>query len=166
MPNNLTQRGLFVLERRGVLPEEYSTDISSLPPLFPLIKSTGILAEPEEGYDDSDFLRGVLVAGTDREGQRLVLISMKGYEVSNDHRPFYELAFGAPAGSKELTYHGGQRFFYDLAGIEGMEWYFFWWMLALPGMWLAAIIFTVVVYVRKRRRAGSAPPAITEPAAG
>jgi len=149
---NLMERGLYVLEREGLLPEQHSTDLGTLPPLFPLISATGVLAAADKGYEDSDLLEGILVDGIGEDGRRLVLIGLKGQQVSNDHRPYYEFAFSAPAESKNLIYVRGQRFFFDVAGIEGMEWYVIWPMLALPGLVVGSIIFTVVALAWRWRR--------------
>jgi hypothetical protein len=146
------ERGLYGLEERGLLPAEHSTDLGSLPPLYPLIRKTGILAVPDEGYVEADLLEGILVDGIGEEGRRLVVMGLKGQQVSNDHRPFYELAFAAPAGSKDLTCLRGQRFFFDVAGIEGMEWYVIWPMLAIPGVLAGGAIFTTVASLLRLRR--------------
>jgi hypothetical protein len=128
-----------------VLPPEFSYSLAELPSLFPLISDTGMLVPGDEGYSNADKLRGVVIDARDGEGGRLVFLGVMGWRVSNDHYPYYEMLFKAPKDSGELTFIWGQRFFYDVAGIEGMEWYRIWLPLALGGILVGFTFFTVAL---------------------
>jgi hypothetical protein len=139
----LSQRILVELRRKNLLPAVHQSSLSGLPELYPLIKSTGILARPDEGYVDSDILRGFVVDGFDALGERLVFIGVTGWYVANDHRPYYELLFRAPDVDSALKFASSQRFFYDVAGIEGVEWYAIWPYFSIIAIIVGLIIFTV-----------------------
>lgn len=49
---------------------------------------------------------------------------------------------------------GGQRFFFDRAGIEGMEWYVFWCAFLSIGMLPGFGLFTAVLVIRNALRSG------------
>jgi hypothetical protein len=137
--------------------------------LFPLLQQTSILAEPEEGYNDSDLLQGVVIDALSKSGQRLVFVGLNGRQLSNDHFPYYEIVFTGDTGSSALSYMRGQRFFYDVAGIEGAEWFLVWPFLALAGVVIGFVIVTVFMLIwrlikrtRKARQTACAdvlPPA-------
>lgn len=116
-------RLLLALEQQRLLPAEFSASLSGLPPLLPLAQTSGLIAPSEDGYDSERSLRGIVVDAVDPAGARLVYLGLRGGQVSNDHYPYYELLFTAPAGSSDLKFVRGQRFFFDVAGIEGAEWY-------------------------------------------
>jgi hypothetical protein len=137
----LSQRVLLALDDAGLLPPTHSVELTDLPILFPLIQATGILAEHEEG------LSGVVVDTLNQSGNRLVFIGVSGRQFSNDHYPYYEMVFTGSAGSPSLSYVHGQRFFYDVAGIEGGEWYLVWPFLALVGVVIAFVAVTVAILI-------------------
>jgi hypothetical protein len=158
----LAERVLLVLDERRLLPSRPSTDLAGLPALFPLVHGTGILAEPTEGYNDSDMLNGVVIDAVGKSGQRLVFLGLTGLQLSNDHYPYYELVFSGTKGSKALAYIRGQRFFFDVAGIEGAEWYLIWPFLALIGVIIGFLLVTAAMLIWReiqRIRKPQAPPA-------
>jgi len=140
----LTERLLLALDERNLLPQTHDTDLADLPELFPLIRGSGILAKPEPGYNDSDILRGVVIDARDHSGERLVFLGLLGRQLSNDHYPYYEILF---SGSTDLSYVRGQRFYYDVAGIEGFEWYTTWPHFAVIGTLVGIVIVTMVMLV-------------------
>jgi len=93
-------------------------------------------------------MSGVAVDAIGKSGGRLVVLGLTGGEVSNDHRPYYEMVFGAPTPNSPLEFIRGQRFFYDVAGMEGMEWYSIWLLLAVPSVLFGLAIFTIVRFLR------------------
>ena len=140
----LGERLLFALEERQLLPSGPAADLSHLPDLFPLIRETGILATPETGYKDSDLLDGIVIDAVDKSGQRLVFLGLRGMQLSNDHYPYYEMVFSGRSGTPHLSYVRGQRFFFDVAGIEGLEWFAIWLLLAVPGVLIGFVTVTIV----------------------
>jgi hypothetical protein len=152
----LEERILLDLKRKNLLPRGCSLDLGDLSGMYQLIASSGVLATSEKGYSSSDNLWGVVVDGLDGAGGRLLFVGLMGAEVSNDHHPYYELIFRESAGKNGWTFLRGQRFFYDVAGIEGLEWYAIWPMLSLLGIVVGlptlAIILGTRGIIRKRRR--------------
>ena len=148
----LEERILLRLEERGLLPESASAEAGGLSDLRRLIAETGVLAESEEGYDSGGSLRGVVVDAEDASGVRLLFVCARGGQVSNDHYPFYELVFRSdgPGGAPACVH--GRRFFYDVAGCEGVEWYVLWPFLAAPGLALGLPVFTAAAGVRRLAR--------------
>lgn len=152
----LDERVLLELERRNLLPPAYATSMPDLPDPLALVRDTGLLVQPGEGYEKEAGLRGgVIVDACDRAGGRLVVMGLVGGQVENDHYPYYELVFAGSPGSTGLAYVGGQRFFHDFAGIEGAEWYLVWPVLFLPAVVLGIPLFTLVrilaMHIRRRR---------------
>lgn len=159
----LSQRLLLALDDVGLLPPSHAVELRDLPILFPLIQKTGIFADPEEGYNESDFLSGIVVDTLDQSGDRLVFVGVNGRQLSNDHYPYYEMVFTGKIGSQTLFYKRGQRFFYDVAGIEGAEWYLIWPFLAVVGVVVGFVVLTISMLTwrlfRKPKEAQPSPPA-------
>lgn len=127
----LEGRVLRSLKNRGLLPNRPTPTTLDLKEVNSVLAASGPLAAPETGYHNSDLLAGVVVDGETESGSRLVFLALRGGEVSNDHYPFYEVVLGAPSGGGALGYEFGQRFFYDVAGMEGMEWPVFFSLLSV-----------------------------------
>ncbi|MBP7274814.1 MAG: hypothetical protein KBA51_01265 [Kiritimatiellae bacterium] len=153
----LYERLLLALEERKALPETVAADLSDLPELHALIRATGILAKAEPGYDDADELGGVAILAEGPAGGQRLFLGVCGPQVSNDHYPYYEMLFESAGGTGSFSYIRGRRFFYDVAGMEGVEWPVIWIGLAMPGLLAGYVIVMVVApLVRKLRRgAGS-----------
>lgn len=87
------------------------------------LKRVADFATPSAGYEDFlASLHGVAMYVTSDQAGGEMILGLSGGEVSNDHRPHDEFRWnytsdGAPA----RVLH--QRFFYDLAGLEGAEWW-------------------------------------------
>ena len=85
-----------------------------------------------------------MVDAADRLGRRLLFLGLTGGEESNDHHPYYELLFRGQAGASDLSFARGQRFFYDVAGMEGFEWYLGWPLLTIPSIIAGFVVFTTL----------------------
>lgn len=151
----LHERLLIDLDRRGLLPAVHSVALPpDLPDLVPLIRATGLLAAPAAGYEaEAARLGGVVIDAADGTGRRLVVLGLGSGQVENDHHPYYEMVFTGAAGSPDLAFAGGHRFFYDVAGIEGAEWFVAWPLLSLPAVGLGFLLFTAALVLRVRLRA-------------
>ena len=130
-------RLLIELGRRGQLPATFATSLSNVPPLLPLARRSGLIVPAEPGYDGDRQLGGYVVEAVDLSGARLLFLAIRGSQISNDHYPCYEMLFMAPASTADFQFVRGQRFFFDVAGIEGAEWHIFWIAFALMGIPLA-----------------------------
>jgi len=133
---NLDERILVYLDEKHLLPQKIATSLGPYTDFYDLLRETGLLARAQDGYPSAGLLRGVIVETRDRSGSQLVFLSLTGGEVSNDHYPCYEMVFEADPGSGQLTFINGQRFFFDVAGIEGVTW---------ATVWLSASFIGVVV---------------------
>lgn len=158
-------RLLLELNRRGQLPAAYATSLSHLPPLLPLVRRSGLIVPAEPGYDGDRQLGGYVVDAVDSSGTRLVFLAICGSQISNDHYPYYEMLFMAPPGSSDLKHVRSQMFFYDVAGIEGAEWYVMglgFWLMGMPIVFIAMTVVMGVgrgiAQIRKEKRAAVAPP--------
>jgi hypothetical protein len=118
----LDERILIYLNEKNLLPESPTTSIVPYTEFYTLLPDTKLLAEPEEGYTSSGLLIGVIIPAYNKIGEELVFFSATGQQVSNDHFPFYEMVFKKDPQSGELTFIHGQRFFFDVAGMECFEW--------------------------------------------
>ena len=144
---NLDERILVYLEEKRLLPEKIATSLDDTD-FYDLVSGTGLLAEPQDGYTSAGLLRGVIVDARTRSGSQLVFLSATGQQVSNDHYPCYEMVFERHPQSGQLTFLRGQRFFFDVAGIEGLEWFGIWFIISLPGVMLALPIVTLMAGIR------------------
>ncbi len=120
---NLGERALIALKEANRLPDAPpSMNPDRLARLYNLLERTGRLEAGEPGYDHAKDLRGVVIEAEGSDGQPLLFVGVQGGEVSNDHHPYYEFLFSGPnpAGAWKLL--SAQRFYFDVAGIEGMEW--------------------------------------------
>lgn len=85
------------------------------------VMGSGLVVSGEAGYFRARELHGVVAVGRDDGGRDLVLAYFTGGEVSNDHHPAYQFVFSS-AGDGELTTIDQAWHFFDVAGIEGVEW--------------------------------------------
>lgn len=140
------------LKSAGMLsPPISSAAPESLRQLEVLLEDRSLFVSSDPGYDANKVLGGVLVCGKERDGTRVFLAGLGGGEVSNDHRPHYELRWSPQAIHKV----GVQRllFFYDTAGIEGLEWPLasaVAFQLALAFVVLSTLVAAVVLAARHR----------------
>jgi hypothetical protein len=144
---NLDERILVYLEDRHLLPDKIAMSLDDTD-FYDLLPGTGLLAEPQDGYTSAGFLKGVIVDARTRSGSQLVFLGATGQQVSNDHYPCYEMVFERHPQSGQVTFIRGQRFFFDVAGIEGAEWSVIWLVISLVGVILALPIVTLIVGVR------------------
>lgn len=128
---------------------------------YRLLEDSGRLEEGIPGYHDAKKLRGILIEAIGRDGRRLLFAGVSGGEVANDRYPYYEFLFADdPAGGppRLLSF---QRFYYDIAGMEGIEWPVFFVILAYLLFFPTILVQTIVAFVvwRVRRRKARAADA-------
>lgn len=126
-------RLLLNLAERGLSPLSAPPDRAlPAPEIYRQLGQAGTLVAGEAGYDLATCVSGVAVEVADHAGQSTLVVGLRGRQVSNDHYPYYEAVFGEVDGGWQLR--RWQRYFYDLAGIEGLE-----------GPWLSGI-FAVLTF--------------------
>jgi len=146
---NLDERILVYLQEKRLLPEEIATSLASHTDLYGLLSETGLLAKAQDSYTSAGLLKGVVVEARHTSGSELVFLSVTGGQVSNDHYPCYETVFEIDPRSGQLTFIRGQRFFFDMAGIEGLEWYVMWLVVSLIGV--VGFAFPVITFIAGAR---------------
>jgi len=153
----LEGRGLRELMGRHALPEAGRTiPDSRLQTLYNVLDKTGHLEEGEPGYPNAKELGGIAIQGTGHDGQRILFVAVRGREVSNDHYPFYEFLFEEISADGPLKLLSFQRFYYDVAGVEGMEWPAFFMTFAFLGL-SPTILVQGVFFWRVQRSRRSQP---------
>jgi len=131
----LDGRILVALDGAGRLSEATGPPPTSLiGELYSRIDKTGLLLDGEPGYPHGRQLYGVVVEGDDAGGQRRVFVGVQGGQLSNDHYPYYEFLFAWPADGRTPSLLFANRFFYDIAGIEGLEWPYLFVVFAVTGI--------------------------------
>jgi hypothetical protein len=145
----LDERMLFVLQDRNLLPETLSHRLAPYESLYHDVEKTGLLALAQPGYTSSGELRGILLVATTTTGAEYVFLGANGQQVENDHYPYYELVFEKQSDSDTLVFLQGQRFFYDVAGVEGFEWFALWGIFSLIGICLILPIVTVIIVFQR-----------------
>lgn len=125
----LEERHWVTLINQGVLAKDvsFTQELGHFSDLYDQLPGTGLIVKPAPGYEVGFHqLQGVITVGTTQNGIQLALVSLTGQQMSNDHYPYYEMVFEVDATTQSLTFIRGQRFFYDIAGMEGAEWRQLW----------------------------------------
>jgi hypothetical protein len=111
------------------------------------------LVPGEPGYSNAKHLAGVMFEFEDEIGEMLTFVGVTTGEISNDHHAYYEVIFSMPSATDKPRLLSAVRFFYDVAGVEGAEWWVMWLAFTALGN---AITVPAAVIVRALRRPGSA----------
>jgi hypothetical protein len=141
--DNYLVRMLLHLDEKHLLPEEMATSLGPYVDLYDRLPETGLLARAQDGYTSAGLLRGFIVEARDRSSSQLVFLSATGGQVSNDHYPRYEMVFERDSRSGQLTFINGQRYFFDVAGIEGMTWAAVWLSVSFIGVVVVLTLITL-----------------------
>jgi hypothetical protein len=137
----LEGRVLRALKNRHALPAEpRAMSAERLRGLYQALDATGVLENGESGYAYAKELSGVVVEALGSDGRPLVFAGVRGGQVSNDHYPFYEFLFERDSPGGQLKLLSSERFYFDTAGYEGLEWPFW-----LPYYAIASLIPTILV---------------------
>lgn len=111
----------------------------------------------QAGYNPDEHLWGFWAEVEGADGIRYLFVAINGAELSNDHHPHYRLLYRrTSAGRLELVSH--QVFFWDCAGIEGMDWRAAFACLAVFGAMAAFPLTFLILAVRHIRRARPQSP--------
>jgi hypothetical protein len=155
----LEKRILYSLKDRQALPAEPGV----MPParlegLYQALESTGRLENGAHRYVHAKELSGIVVEALEQNGRPLLFVAVRGGEVSNDHHPYYEFLFTTDSPGAPPKLLSSQRFYYDVAGMEGVEW-----PVLLPVFALYSLIPTIplqgfLLWRARRRRLQSDDP--------
>ena len=148
----LEGRVIRALKNRQALPDEPSVmPAGRLRGLYRALDETGLLEKGERGYHYAKNLSGVVVEAVGHDGRPLVFFGVRGGQLSNDHYPFYEFLFSIDSPGGQLKLLSSQRFYFDIAGSEGLEWPFWLAYFAVASLIPILPIQGLIVW-RSRRR--------------
>ncbi|MCJ8280751.1 MAG: hypothetical protein MJK14_12880 [Rivularia sp. ALOHA_DT_140] len=164
-----SSRVVLSLSERKKLPKKTSyISPDKLNSLYNYLEKTKLLYEGESGYngeliadtysgdlvskDDGKRLEGIVVEAEDKNQQPYLFIAVNGGQISNDHYPYYEFLFEIPKNastSSSPKLIANNRFFYEIAGVEGiLEWHFIWIFFIIIGFILSIPITFLVVRMK------------------
>jgi hypothetical protein len=107
----------------------------------------------EKGWDTSGQLNGIVTEFVTEDSTQYIFAGLGGGQVSNDHYPEYEFLFAIKDNQYKLIRK--QRFYIDVAGIEGLEYAniapFFSLLLTAIGL-VSSIIIGTTNSIRKSRK--------------
>jgi myo-inositol-1-phosphate synthase len=83
------------------------------------IKESKLIDKGEIKWDTSGQINGIITEFITQDNDKYIFAGLSGGEVSNDHYPKYEFLFAEKNNQYELIKK--QRFYTDIAGIEGIE---------------------------------------------
>ncbi|MFC1762663.1 hypothetical protein ACFL6U_11355 [Planctomycetota bacterium] len=120
----LESRVLIALNKRGKLPDSPDhLETTSLRNLYGTLNDTGLLIDGAQEYDEAKLLRGIVIEALGKNQQRYTFIGVRGGQISNDHYPYYEFLFEPGELTGKLKQLSHIQYFYDVAGLEWLEWY-------------------------------------------
>jgi len=90
--------------------------------LYALAESAGMLLPGDPGYPNAKDLWGLVYHLKGPAGEELLLLALRGGEISNDHYPYYEFFFTRTSAGT-WQFDSAHRFFFDIAGMEGAEFF-------------------------------------------
>ncbi len=143
----LERRLLRVLDDRNLLPDGHGDNLTDFPDIQHLLKESGLLVQSEPGYDGGDNVKGILIHAVDKSGRDLVFIGLQSSQFANDSFAYYEMMLAKNNSTNEFEYVRGQRFFFDRAGIEGLEWYIILTTLSVMSICFGFVIVTIITVV-------------------
>ena len=99
-------------------------------------------------------MTGIALVAEGRGSQRYLIVGVTGGQVSNDHHPYYEFLFRLPEQDPDPILLSCRRFFYDVAGYEGLAWWAAWLVLFPAGMVilvLASVVLAIISALKRER---------------
>ncbi len=113
------------------------------------IYSSGIIDNGEMSMDFGKILNGIIVEYQTKDNEQYLFAGLAGQEISNDHHPFYEFLFKEINGVELIK---KQRYYYDFAGVEGLEYTFISPLFALLLTILSIVATIFILSVRYFRQ--------------
>jgi hypothetical protein len=118
------------------------------------IKESNLVDKGEKNWDTSGQLNGIVTEFVTEDNTKYIFAGLSGGQVSNDHYPKYEFLFAVKNNQYELIKK--QRFYTDVAGIEGLEYAniapFFSLLLTAIGLVVAIIIGTTNKILKRNKQ--------------
>ncbi|MBV6624724.1 MAG: hypothetical protein KI793_17610 [Rivularia sp. (in: Bacteria)] len=163
-------RVVLSLSERGKLPKKTSyISPDKLNSLYKYLESTELLYEGEAGYNgeliadsatgdlvskgDGKRLEGIVIEAEDKNKQSYLFIAVNGGQISNDHYPYYEFLFEFTKNQSTPNLIANNRFFYEIAGVEGiLEWSFIWIFFIAIGFILSIPITILLINIKGHKK--------------
>ncbi|MEM1392101.1 MAG: hypothetical protein AAF757_15530 [Cyanobacteria bacterium P01_D01_bin.116] len=160
-----SSRIILSLLEKAKLPKKTSyISPDKLNSLYNYLEKTELLYKGEPGYNgelipdsvsgdlvskgDGKRLEGIVVEAEDNNKQPYLFIAVNGGQISNDHYPYYEFLFEFPNKSTPKLI-ANNRFFYEIAGVEGiLEWHFMWRFFIVIGFILSIPITFLFIRIK------------------
>ena len=116
---------------------------------------------------DGKRLEGIVVEAEDKNKQPYLFIAANGGQVSNDHYPYYEFLFEIPKNESTPKLIANNRFFYEIAGVEGiLEWHIIWMFFIVTGFILSIPITFLLIRMKAHLKPKPQLSASSEQVAG
>lgn len=119
---------------------------------MPLDNRIRVRSEP--GCNTHERFRGLWMELEGQDNQRYLFVMADGGQVSNDHYPHYRLLYSLEPNGK-LTLVSNQLFYFDIAGMEGMEWDGIFELFTIAAVFLAIISTGIYVWVKYSKQQAS-----------
>jgi hypothetical protein len=98
---------------------EFKASQSILRTIDQQIKDSKLIDKGEKNWDTYGQLNGIITEFVTEDDEKYIFAGVSGGQVSNDHYPTYEFLFAEKNNQYKLIEK--QRFYTDVAGIEGIE---------------------------------------------
>ena len=117
----LPWRLVIALHDRGLAPERAVPDRGlNLAAVSAAVRSSAALVRATDEYPAAECLGGFAVDVEDEHGRSSLVLGVHSHQVANDHYAYYEMVLSRTASGWRVE--STQRLFYDVAGVEGLEW--------------------------------------------
>ena len=175
-----SSRIILSLSKKGKLPKKTPyISPEKLNSLYNHLEKTELLYQGEPGYNgefkpdavtgdliskgDAKRLEGIVIEAENEDKQPYLFIAVNGGQVSNDHYPYYEFLFEIPQDKSTPKLIAHNRFFYEIAGVEGiLEWHFIWRFFIVIGFILSIPMTYLLIRIdRKSTRLNSSHSSVS-----
>ncbi len=149
-----SSRVLISLYNQDLLNQVFPTiNPSKLAEIEAAIAASDRLFPVEPGYDETaaDNFRGLIIEAQDSAGENYVMVGFNAGQIANDRYPVYEFIFHRTA-DDTLDLRVSQRFYYDIAGIEGATAGIIFLVFAILSFFLTLIILLIYYLIQLKHR--------------
>ena len=145
-----SSRVLISLYNQGLLNQVFPTiDPSKLGEIEEAIVASDRLFPIETGYEElaTNNVRGLIIEAQDSAGENHVMVGFNAGQIANDRYPVYEFIFHVNP-DNTLDLRVSQRFYYDIAGIEGLSAGIVFLVFAILSFFLTLIILFIYYLIQ------------------
>jgi len=117
--DNAPKHGLLYNWHEILIDESKKINTNTLEGIASIIYSLNFIEPGVSKWDTTKNIRGEIIEFVTEDSVKYYHAGLNGGQVANDHYPFYEILLVAKDNKIELIKK--QKYFYDVAGIEGLE---------------------------------------------